>query len=419
MPAQKVRFPDLRDPVLSDLQRQHLEQAERNPVEMSVEAVLSAASARAGGLDDFGPDDFLERLRLNLDEFASDPGNTELIKAGLWSRSVRFATTRLLVLDLLERHPEIHDEEIEKPFVTGGLPRSGTTHLQNLLAADSRLHSLPFWEASEPLPLPGEPEGPAGVDPRWLRSEAGWRTTLALNPYMAYHHPMPPDHISEDGELQSPDFGSYAVEWMYAPRWREHYLTHDQTPHYEFQKTMMKVLQWRRGDKKRWVVKSPQHIEQLRAIVAVFPDATIVLTHRDPVGSLQSTMFGHAYRTRLARKHPGVQEIVDYWVPRYPVFLERYLDQRDAVPDGRLVDLRFDEFVRDNMAAMEQVYEAADLELTDRARAEIEACAAENRRHKAGSIDHDLRRDFGLDPTEVRRSFDFYLERMPVPDEVV
>src|SRR5829696_269803 len=191
MPAPRIAFDDLRRPVLTALQRQHLEQAERNPVDMTVESVLSAASARAAGLDDFGPEDFLERLRLNLYEFAANPENTELIKAGLWSRSVRFATTRLLVLDLLKRHPEIHDEEIDRPFITGGLPRSGTTHLQNLIAADSRLHSLPFWEALEPLPLPGEPEGPAGVDPRWLRSEAGWQTTLALNPYMAYHHPMP------------------------------------------------------------------------------------------------------------------------------------------------------------------------------------------------------------------------------------
>lgn len=419
MPAPSIRFDDLHSPVLTVLQRQQLDHAERHPADLTVDSVLSAASARAGGLDEFGPDDYLERLALNLDEFASDATATELLRAGIWQRSVRYATTRLLVMDLLTRHPEIHDEEIAKPFVTGGLPRSGTTHLQNLIAADQRLHSLPFWEALEPLPLPGQPEGPAGADPRWLRADAGWRSTLALNPYMAYHHPMPPDHISEDGELQSPDFGSYAVEWSYAPRWREHYLTHDQTPHYEFQKTMMKVIQWRRGEKKRWVVKSPQHIEQLRAIVNVFPDATIVLTHRDPVASLQSTLFGHAYRERLAHRDPSVQRIVDYWVPRYPVFLRRYLDQRDAVPDGRLVDLRFDEFVRDNMAAMERVYDVAGLAMTDEARARIAASAEENRRHKAGAIAHDLRRDFDLDPADVREDFDFYLHRMPVPAEVV
>ena len=290
----------------------------------------------------------------------------------------------------------------------------------NLIAADRRLHDLPYWVALEPLPLPAEPEGAAGTDPRWLRAQAAWEAAQANNPFMIYHHPMDPDHVSEDGELQLPDFASYTMEFAYmARRWREHYLSHDQTPHYEFQKTMMKILQWRRGERKRWVVKAPQHIEQLQAIVNVWPDATIVITHRDPIASLESTLTMHGYRNRTSRKHPSLQEVVDYWVPRYPIFLERYLEQRDAVPAGQLVDVRFEEFVRDNMGTIEHVYDVAGLSLTDDARAEIEAWAEENRQHKLGSIDHDLPRDFGLDPAELRRRYDFYLERVPLAVEVV
>ena len=86
-----------------------------------------------------------------------------------------------------------------------------------------------------------------------------------MNPYAAAHHPMDPDHISEDGELQMANFSSYVWEFsLRAADWRDYYLAHDQTPHYEYEKLMLQVLQWQRGSRRRWIVKAPQHFEQLR-----------------------------------------------------------------------------------------------------------------------------------------------------------
>ena len=85
-------------------------------------------------------------------------------------------------------------------LIVAGLPRSGTTHLLNLIAADSRFQSMPYWQVLRPVPLlPEDAVGADGVDPRWSRTQAAWEQGQRMNPYAAAHHPMNPDHISEDG----------------------------------------------------------------------------------------------------------------------------------------------------------------------------------------------------------------------------
>ncbi len=110
----------------------------------------------APDLADFGPDDFRERLALLCSEWDSDKPLTGLHRGVLFGYLLRHASNRLLIHDTLKRHPEILKEEIDRPVIVTGLPRSGTTHLVNLLAADARFHSLPLWQSYEPVPLPGE-----------------------------------------------------------------------------------------------------------------------------------------------------------------------------------------------------------------------------------------------------------------------
>src|SRR6202035_933797 len=119
---------------------------------------------------------------------------------------------------------------IEAPLVVAGLPRSGTTHLLNLIAADSRFQSMPYWQAPRPVPLYSEDYPDTdGIDRRWKRAQAGWEQAQRMNPYAIAHHPMDPDHISEDGELQMQDFSSYVWEFsLRAPDWRDYYYAHDQ-----------------------------------------------------------------------------------------------------------------------------------------------------------------------------------------------
>src|SRR5262245_38147165 len=129
--AQRIRIDDLRQPILTPAQRAGLAFAERNPVSLTLDSVLTAAVERTG-LDDFGPDDFRERLALWLSEMDEDRDRTALGRASLWNDCVRAAANRLRIRALLAQHPEILRVPIERPIIVVGLPRSGTTHLVNL-----------------------------------------------------------------------------------------------------------------------------------------------------------------------------------------------------------------------------------------------------------------------------------------------
>jgi hypothetical protein len=414
---QKIRIEDLGEPVLTPAQRAALAFGEQNPVSLSLDSVLSAASLRTG-LDDFGPDDFHERLALWLSEMDEDSESTSLARASLWNDCVRCAANRLRIRALLREHPEIARIPIARPIIVVGLPRSGTTHLVNLIAADARLRSLPLWESREPVPDPREQPGKGGVDPRYARSALGWDLMRANVPLLAAMHPMNPDHIHEELELMLPDFSSYNQEWIArAPRWRDYYLSHDQTPHYAYLKTVLQILQWRQP-RERWVLKSPQHLEQLGPLLATFPDATIAVTHRDPVSVVQSAATMLAYGARINYRTPKPEWYLEYWTDRIRRLLEASVRDRALLPAGRTVDVLFHEFMADDLATVERIYEVAGLPMTDAARAQIAAYLRDHPRGKEGQVVYDLRRDFGAEPAAVREPFGFYFERFPVKTEV-
>src|SRR5690242_14241344 len=126
------------------------------------DALREAAVAQTG-LHDFGSPDFTEPLDVLCRSLRTEAG---LSRAGIvmaTGQVIGHLRTRLRTEDLLRRHPEILDVPIERPIVVAGLPRSGTTHLHNLLAADTALRSLPYWESLEPIPAPDDPPGEAGV----------------------------------------------------------------------------------------------------------------------------------------------------------------------------------------------------------------------------------------------------------------
>ena len=151
-----IRIDDLREPRLSPAQQAVIDATAGLQVELSVDEVLCAARERTGLAD-------LERLGLLVDEWGSDAAMRPLQRLNLRNYLVRYAANRLLLQDLWKRHPEILETEIRQPIIVAGLPRSGTTHLVNLLAADRRFHSLPLWESYEPVALPGEPALPDGT----------------------------------------------------------------------------------------------------------------------------------------------------------------------------------------------------------------------------------------------------------------
>ncbi|HLG89311.1 MAG TPA: sulfotransferase [Alphaproteobacteria bacterium] len=415
--AAEIRIDDLLHPVLNEAQKAALAHGDATPVDLTEEAILAEARKRTG-LDDFGPEDFRERLRLLLDEWNADPGLSGLHRITLWGYITRHMANRLLIRDYLKHHAEVHEEVIKKPIIVVGMPRSGTTHLVNLLAADPRLRSLPLWESYEPLPLPGEPMLPGGVDPRYQRTADAWTGMQQVVPLLAAMHPMEPQHIHEELELMGPDLASYNFEWISrVPKWRDYYYAHDQTPHYEYMKTVLKILQSIRGPK-RWVLKCPQHLEQLPVLRKVFPDATIAVTHRDPVAVIQSAVTMIAYGHRIYRKSVEPKPIIDYWIERVDHLLRACVRDRDLWPDSQSIDVPFHEFMADDLAMVARIHNKAGLPEDKQARAAIAHFLAEHPRGKEGRVVYNLRRDFGVDPEALRARFQYYFDAFPVKAEV-
>lgn len=415
-PPDDIRITDLANPALTPAQQAAIEAARQTPVSLTEEAVLGAARQRAG-LSDFGADDFRARLRVWLQAADEDAELNALGRLTVFGNCVRVLSNRLRLEDLLKRHPEIRDVEVRKPIIIAGLPRSGTTHLVNLISADTRLRSLPYWESLEPFPARDDVPGPDGVDPRLARCRQTYERGDRLLPLLRAMHHMTPEHVHEEIEVQELDFSTYNLEW-YArvPRWRDFYLSHDQRPHYAYLKKALQALQWLRGPD-RWVLKSPQHLEQLVPLHETFPDATIVLTHRDPVSVIQSAITMLAYGARLRRVRVDLHDITTYWIDRVERLLRACVRDRDRIPAARSLDVLFHEFMADDIGMVQRIYRIAGLPITPAARKRLDVFMAENPRGKYGQVRYDLRADFGLEPAELRTRFRFYLERFPVQVE--
>jgi Sulfotransferase family len=384
-------------------------------LQLEPDALMEAAVAKTG-LSDFGDDGFREPLDLLCTAFCTEAGLSGPGVVSNYALLVQLLSNRLLIQDLLRRHPEIHDVRIEAPIIVCGLPRTGTTHLHNLIAADPALRSLPYWESLEPVLPESERPAPGEPDPRIARTAVALDFVNTSMPYFKRMHEMTVDHVHEEIQLLAIDFSTMLFETTSAmPTWRDYYLAHDQTPHYEYMRTVLKVLQWLRGGE-RWVLKSPQHIEQFPALRATFPDATFVVTHRDPVSVTTSVATMITYTARLSHERVDPYFIGGYWADRIERMLRSCADERDVLPASQSIDVPFDEFMADDVAMVERIYELAGQPMTDGARAAMQAFMDEHPRGKFGGIRYDLA-DFGLDPAERRRALRFYTDRFGVPEE--
>jgi Sulfotransferase family len=412
-----LRVEGMRQDSRSPDERAALEAAEAQPLDMSVNAVLEQAR-QLTGLDNFGSMDFTERLALLLGEVEDDANVWRAHKAQFVDHCVKAAANRLRIESYWSAHPESLDVVIERPIDVIALPRSGSTHLENLLAADRRLRHLPVYLAAQPAPQPNEEPAVDGVDPRWSRAEARWEV-MRQNRIMAAMHEHSPDHACGENELQIPDFASYQWEWMgFVPRFRDYYLSHDQTPHYGYMRDVLKVIAHQFPGQQRWMLKSNQHSEQLGPLLATYPDATVVMIHRDPVATIQSllTMRGLAYKS--SRRKLDIDAHVAYWVERIELMLRSYIRDRRLVPGAQLVEVMFADVVEDDVRAATRVLEQAGLEVTGDCVADIEDYMAAHPRGKGGRVVYDLEGDFGLKSAELRDRFAFYLEEFDIRPEV-
>ncbi|MEZ5179578.1 MAG: sulfotransferase [Acidimicrobiales bacterium] len=408
----EIRIADLREPQRTPEEHQVHEIGLAMEVDLSPDALVASAVRRTG-LDDFGDPTLLDRLALQVAAVDGDAGLSGIGRYLVRRRLVGLLAARLRFEDFVRRHPEALEVELEPPVIVVGLPRSGTTHLVNLLAEDLRFRSAPWWEIQEPIPVLGDGPGRDGVDPRFARAQALHEVTLAASPLSALMHDQAPSSIEEECELLDLDLCAYPLEWLArVPTWRDAYLELDQEAHYRFLRKVLQVLSYLRGPN-RWLLKSPQHLEQLGPLLGAFPDATVAFTLRDPVAVLQSaiTMLAHADRNR--RVAVEADELATYWVDRIERLLRAAVRDAHLIPEGQRVDVEFGAFMADELGTATSVLQTAGMEVGDAERARLQAYIDSNPRGRDGKVVYDLRADFHLEPADLYDRYAFYLDAFP------
>ena len=368
-------------------------------------STLMAAATERSGLSDFGAPAFRDRLELLCEALHTEAGLSDTGRAVVFEQLAGNLVNRLRLEALINAHPEIDDVPIERPIIICGLPRSGTTHLHNLIAADPNIRYLPYWESLEPFPDPGEPE-----QARRDRCIIGLDMVDASMPHFKRMHEMTVDHAHEEIQLLANDISGMLFETTYhVPGFAARYRTEDQRPSYAHLKRQLQAMQWLRGGR-RWVLKSPQHLEQFPALRATFPDATFVVTHRDPLEVTRSMVTMVAYGARMACDHPDVVAIGRYWLDRAEDLLNGCLRDRDVLPAEQSIDVRFADFMADEQGTLRAIYELAGQPFDDGVRAAMQRFIATHPRGRHGDVVYDLSA-VGLDAEDVTRRLAGYRRR--------
>jgi PAS domain-containing protein len=412
-----ITLDDLAHPRFTDTARSILDMMAEAGASVSLEpAALMESAVAATGLKDFGPRDFVDRLEVLCRSLRDE---ARLNNVGMLAQSTLLSgllRNRLLLEDLLVRHPEIRDEKIDRPIIICGLPRTGTTHLHNLMGSDPSLRSLPYWESVEPVLAERERPRDGDPDPRLERTAAALGFLDIALPEFKRMHEMTVDHVHEEIQLLAIDISTMLFETIAPiPTWRDLYLARDQRPSYAYLKVVLQALQWLRGGS-RWVLKSPQHLEQFPALLDTFPDGVFVVTHRDPVSVTTSMLTMLGYSARVGHDTVDLEWIGAYWADRLKRMLSACAHSRDVLPADRTIDVHFDEFMENDMAMVTRIYHMAGVPLTEEGERAMSRFTRAHPRGRHGGVHYELSQ-FGLDRGQLKEYFRFYAERFGVAEE--
>lgn len=379
--------------------------------EFSEAAVLGEARRRTG-LEHFGDPAFREPLRRLLDSLEREAALHEIGGLTWFERVVGVLVNRLRTEDWIARNPQILKERIERPVVIVGLPRTGTTMLHRMIASDPSVLALRWYESRNPAPFP-DSEG-AARDPRIDDAEREVALMLETVPDLLAAHPM--DALAPDEEILLIEhaFVSWNPEaFCNVPGYAAWLETQDVTPGYRHLDRVLRFLTWqkrRRGETgRRWVLKAPFHLAFLDALLAVFPDARVVLTHRDPVETVPSmASFAHVLH-KLGSDHVDPLAIGAHWQRKLAWATRRALAAR-AGREERFLDVDYEALVADPIACARRIYAFADMPLSESAVAGMREWAVENARDRRPVHRYTLA-EYGMTEEQLARDFAEYRKR--------
>ncbi len=387
------------------------------PVRLSEQSLIREA-VRATGCDDFGPEPFLAPMRRVLDSLENEARLSFLGRTIARNELVRVLRNRLGLVAARRAHPEIERVQVHQPIVVVGLPRTGSTILHDILARDPAHRAPLTWECNEPCPAPEA--STYETDPRIAKSDAELAGVDRLIPGFKSMHPMGARLAQECVVLMQQTMCSvlfhneYRVpsyqDWLDDPAF-------DWRPVYAFHREQLQHLQWRCA-RERWVLKTGAHMWSLDALLATYPNACVVQTHRDPVKVATSYASLTTLVRAMSSEAVDAFEVAADWTPRLARALERAIDVRDSgsLPAERFHDVHFRALLADPMKVVEGIYGHFGIELSGVAADRMRSFISENPQGKHG-VHHYAPAEYGLDVGTERERFARYTTRFAIEPE--
>jgi hypothetical protein len=371
-----------------------------------------------GGIADFGRDDFLEPLDVLLPALEDE---AELTVIGRWMTRrflLRFLEVRLQLAAYVRDDPGVVDEEIAEPLFVTGAPRTGTTILHALLAQDPDVRVPEGWELLRPVPPPSPDPAEYAVDARIALADRELRlpgqVAGELDAIHVYRGRMHKECLSAMSfAFRSEEFTAR----YHVPSYVEWYARCDMRPAYDAHKLVLQILQ-RRSRHVRWVLKSPVHLGALPILFAVYPDARLAITHRDPLTVLASLT---SLVATLRWAHSDRVDFADLGRYHERMWSDALDDLVTASTDGsldpeRVHHVHYADFMQDQIGTVDALYTAQGRSLAPTTAQAMRDYLAARPKDQHGAHEYSFA-DLGLDPAVERGRFARYQRHFSVAAE--
>ncbi|MGB3764177.1 MAG: sulfotransferase [Ornithinimicrobium sp.] len=358
------------------------------------DTVLGEAT-RATGLTDFGDLGFEEGLDALLDSIEQDIDPHLVGQIALRQTIVDGLTNRLLLAREHRDHPEVFEAPLRPPIVVTGLHRSGTTHLHRLLAQDPGNHAPPYWQLVAPIPRG------TGKDTRRWQAQRSLAVRTALMPNLSRMHTIDADAPEECLYLLASTFDSVFF-WAMAPvtGYLQWYLQHDRTQKYREYRAWLQILQ-RQTPTKRLVLKAPEHMGAVDALLRAIPEAHVVHIHRDPVTSFASYLSMAKTTQSLTVTEVPERATADAALDLFAQEIERHRVARE-LHSSRIHDVDYSDMVADPLATISDLYDSLHTVVSAPFEARLAAYARSHPIGRHGEHSYSLARG-DLDRDTVQR----------------
>lgn len=375
---------------------------------------MLATATRRTGLADFGDDSFRDPLARLVRSIESEARLNLIGRVAAREDLTGMLMNRLFIERDRTRHPAIAREEVRRPLVILGMPRSGSTFLHGLLAQDPA-HRVPLhWELRFPSPPPER--ATRATDPRIARAARHIRWFHRLAPEFKKIHPVGAELPEECVVVLSHAFRSFEFSstW-FVPSYQSWLEQADLEPAYRYHRRVLQHLQWR-SPGERWLLKAPPHLPGLRALCAVYPDADLVMTHRDPLEVVASVASLHVTLRRTFSRAVDPLAVGPEVSRMLADDIRRGSAARDdgCAPPERFLDVWYTQLMDDPLGVVRRIYRHFDLPLTADAEARMRAYLAAHPKDREGRHVYSLAQ-FGLDVDVERARYREYWDRWSTP----